>query len=73
MTNKVKRASILQLASSAAFCWLMIYVQIKTDSKKGKLIIKTLKTLLGTFLVFAAIGTTSLLGFKVYKTLNGKQ
>lgn len=66
MTSKIRKASMISVAASAALFWLLIYVQIKVDKKKGKLIFKTLKTLFGTLLVFAAAGSTSMLAYKVY-------
>ncbi len=66
MTSRIRKASMISVAASAALFWLLIYVQIKVDKKKGKLIFKTLKTLFGTLLVFAAAGSTSMLGYKIY-------
>ena len=69
MTSKIRRASMVSVASAAALFWLMVYFQIKMDKKKGKIIFKTLKALVGTVLVFLAAGTTSILGYKVYKRI----
>jgi hypothetical protein len=69
MTSKIRRASMVSVASAAAVFWVIVYLQIKMDKKKGKIIFKTLKALFGTLLVLSATGTTGILGYKLYKRI----
>jgi hypothetical protein len=69
MTSKIRRTSTLKLSFFASFFWVVIVLQVKIDSRKGKLLFRSLRALLGIFSVFAALGATCMLGFKIHKTL----
>ena len=64
MTSKIRRASMVSVASAAVLFWLIVYFQIKMDKNKGKIIFKTLKALVGTVLVLSATGTSQYLGIR---------
>ena len=69
MTSKIKRASTFNITLITSFFWIVIVLQIKIDSRKGKLFFKSLRALLGILSVFAALGATSMLIFKIHKRL----
>lgn len=69
MTNKIKRASTIKITLIASFFWIVIYLQIKVDSRKGKLFFKSLHVLSCVLSVLAGLGTTAMLGFKVHKAM----
>lgn len=69
MTSKLKRTSMAKLAIVTCVLWVGIVLQVKADSKKGKLLFRTLRALVGVLSVFAAIGVTCMLGWKVHHRL----
>ena len=71
MTSKIKRASTIKLTIIASFFWIVIVLQIKIDSKKGKLFFRTLRALLGVLSVFAALGATAVLIYKIHRKITG--
>lgn len=69
MTSQLKRTSMIKLTIVACVLWVGIIVQIKVDSRKGKLLFRTLRALTGVLSVFAALGVTCMLGFKVHQKI----
>lgn len=69
MSSKLKRTSTLKLTVVATVLWVCIVLQIKIDSRKGKLLFRTLRALIGVFSVFAALGATCMLGWKIHRKL----
>ena len=69
ITSKLKLTSILKLAAITSVLWVGIVLQVKTDSKRGKSLFKTLKILIGVLTVFAALGGTTMLTWKVHKRI----
>ena len=69
MTSKIRKASTLKIAIFVSVCWVAIILQIKIDSRRGKLFFKCLRALLGVISIFAAFGSSAMLGYKVYKSI----
>jgi hypothetical protein len=69
MTSKIRKASTLKITIFASICWVAIILQIKIDSRRGRLFFKCLRALLGILSIFAAIGTTSMLAYKIHKSV----
>ena len=69
ITSKLKRTSIIKLATITTVLWITIILQVKTDSKRGKSLIKTFKILIAVLTVLAALSVTTMLGWKVHKRL----
>jgi len=69
MTSKIKKTSTLNITLITSFFWTAIVLQIKIDSKKGRLFFKSLQVLMGILSIFAALGATSMLVFKIHKNL----
>jgi len=65
LTTQIKRTSIIKLTLLTSALWLAILFQIKIDSKKGKLLIKTLKILISVLTVLVAVGTSGMLVWKI--------
>ena len=68
MTNRIKRTSTVKITLIASFFWIVIFLQIKIDSKKGRLFFKSLQVLSCVLSVLAGIGATSMLIFKIHKS-----
>ena len=69
MTSRLKRTSMVKLTIVTCVLWVGIVLQVKTDSRKGKLLFRTLRALMGVMSVFAALGVTCMLGWKVHRRL----
>lgn len=69
MTSRLKRTSMVKLTVVASFFWVVIVLQVKIDSRKGKLLLRTLRALMGVVSVFAAVGATCMLGWKIHRKL----
>jgi hypothetical protein len=73
MTNKIQRTSTVKITLIASFFWIVIYLQIKVDSKKGKLFFKSLHVLSCVLSVLAGLGASAILIYKIHKAaLGGK-
>lgn len=73
MTSRIKRASTLKITMIASFFWIAIVLQFKIDSKNRRLLFKSFRLLLGILSVFVALGATSMIVFKIHKSLTYKE
>jgi hypothetical protein len=71
LTSKIRKASTLKISIIVAVCWISIILQIKIDSKKGKLLFKSLRAFLGILSILATFGASSMLIYKTYESVTG--